>query len=233
MDLQLKRTKTLKPKQRIGRLTVIGVGTPSPGGYQRWLCRCECGKEFNVFATNVFRHPNPACRRCAHTKHGDCYGERALEYGIWAAMKDRCGNPRNPAYAYYGGRGITVCDRWMFYPHFLADMGRRPTPQHSLERNDNGGNYEPSNCRWATKVEQGNNTRTNRWIEYEGKRQTVAQWARERGLEHETLRTRLERGWSISRALETKSQYRPPRAGVAMDALDEEYHEYLIRTNAR
>lgn len=117
-------------------------------------------------------------------------------------MKSRCENPRNARYADYGGRGITVCDRWKdSFENFIADMGPPPTPSHSIEREDNSRGYEPGNCRWATDIEQGNNQRSNVLIEYNGKTQTIAQWARELGMNYQTLRQRIQKyGWSVERA---------------------------------
>jgi hypothetical protein len=128
-------------------------------------------------------------------------------YDTWRNMKSRCGNPRNARYADYGGRGITVCDRWKnSFENFIADMGLPPSPAHSIERGDNSRGYEPGNCRWATDVEQTNNQRSNVLIEYDGKTQTIAQWARELGINYQTLRQRIQRyGWSVERAFSSQA----------------------------
>jgi hypothetical protein len=115
-------------------------------------------------------------------------------------MISRCTNPKFPGYKNYGGRGITVCERWRQYEHFLADMGERPHGM-TIERKDNDGNYEPDNCRWATRLEQANNKRTNVFIEFDGKRMTRSQWERELGLGSTTLRNRLRNGKSIEEAM--------------------------------
>lgn len=97
------------------------------------------------------------------TVHGEsAKGKRTVEYRTWAGMKQRCTNPRVKGWARYGGRGITVCDRWLVYQNFLDDMGRSPGPGYSLDRIDNDGNYSPDNCRWATAVQQANNTSRNK-----------------------------------------------------------------------
>lgn len=125
-------------------------------------------------------------------------------YDIWDAMKQRCLNPNDNRWKDYGGRGITICQRWMDYRNFLADIGERPEGR-SLDRfPDNNGNYEPGNCRWATRVEQQNNMRSNVVLSHNGKSQTVAQWAAELGINKSTLSKRLSRGnWDVATALTT------------------------------
>lgn len=135
---------------------------------------------------------------------------RTREYLIWAAMKRRCTSPRATDYARYGGRGITVCESWMSFDGFFADMGFRPSDQHTLERIDNESGYEPGNCRWATKIEQANNKRTSRLVEYRGECMTVANAARAGGAEvrRETAICRIRNGWSVSEAVETPPLFR-------------------------
>lgn len=119
----------------------------------------------------------------------------------WRGMQERCGNPTNKQYADYGGRGITVCARWAGnFAAFLADMGPRPSG-HSLDRINNDGNYEPSNCRWATRLQQMNNTRKNTYIEHDGKRMTMAEWSRHMGWPRHVIMSRLLLGWSAAEAL--------------------------------
>jgi hypothetical protein len=118
-------------------------------------------------------------------------------------MKSRCDNPQHHAYKDYGMRGISYEPRWSDFQAFLDDMGTKPTGT-SLDRVDNNGNYSKKNCRWATRAEQMNNMRTNRLITHEGKTQTMAQWAREVGINYRTLKTRLNIAkWSITKALTT------------------------------
>ena len=121
-------------------------------------------------------------------------------YRSWAEMKRRCLNPRAPLFERYGGRSITVCARWMLFDGFLEDMGLRP-PGMTLERNDNDGNYEPGNVRWATAAEQARNTSRNVWVEANGERLCVADWAARLGVAPPTVRKRLRNGWDPVRAV--------------------------------
>ncbi len=125
------------------------------------------------------------------TRHGGARRrDRSAEYGIWRGMIRRCRDPRNNAWAHYGGRGITVCDEWAeSFGAFMRDVGPRPTPNHSLERVNNDGSYCKSNCRWATKIEQANNKRTSTRITIRCRTQTVAQWKREMGIPRSTTLT--------------------------------------------
>jgi len=115
-------------------------------------------------------------------------------------MKSRCNNPKIPGYKWYGQRGIKVCDRWLSFENFFADMGERPDGC-SIDRIDSDMDYCPQNCRWATPEIQSNNTRRCKFIEANGKRLTVAQWARETGLSENCIHGRLRRGWSPARAV--------------------------------
>lgn len=132
------------------------------------------------------------------------------EYMIWASMKRRCTKPNAPDFARYGGRGITVCESWLKFDGFFADMGVKPTERHTLERIDNDLGYEPGNCRWATTTEQANNKRTNRLVEYRGERMTIANAARAggAGIRRETAVCRIRNGWPVHEAVETPPLFR-------------------------
>ena len=125
------------------------------------------------------------------------------EYKAWKHAVYRCHNPDHFAFRWYGARGIVVCPRWRdSFDNFLADMGRRPSRRMELDRYpDNGGNYEPTNCRWATKSQNRLNTRRNRLIEFDGRRQTLQEWSRELNIPRETIYWRISAGWSVERAL--------------------------------
>lgn len=137
-----------------------------------------------------------------HQTHGQsAKGKRTRAYNTWHGMLQRCRNKNSYMYRHYGGRGISVCQRWLTFSNFFADMGQPPTTQHTLDRINNDGNYEPSNCRWATRKEQSNNTRYNVRLEFMGKIRTITEWANELGIKQNTINYRLRRGWTVERAL--------------------------------
>lgn len=136
--------------------------------------------------------------------HASNYG-RTPTYVSWKSMISRCFHLGNGAYKDYGAKGITVCHRWRSFLTFLADMGEKPTPRHTLDRIANNGNYEPGNCRWATLNEQARNKSNNAMLTYGGVTKPIADWADEVGLKAKTIKARLTRfGWSIEKALYTK-----------------------------
>ena len=132
---------------------------------------------------------------------------KTSEYNAWSHMKARCFNPNIKNYSYYGARGITVCDRWLDFENFLADMKLKPTPKHSIDRIDNDGDYCPENCRWATRVEQENNKRNNHLITIDDVTLTIAQWTKEMGFSKSVIQDRLKSGWSEFDAVITPVRY--------------------------
>lgn len=134
-------------------------------GKRAYLCRCSCGRE-----QVVRRFQSEGCRKCCvkNIRHGCAGKKRTPEYRVWQGIRHRCLNPKDPSYPNYGGRGITICNRWMSansFEVFLADVGPRPSDLHSLDRINNDGNYAPENVRWATRSEQVKNRRPLRAIE--------------------------------------------------------------------
>ena len=191
--------------QKFGILSVI-KRAENHNGDTYWLCRCDCGKEIQVRADHLRSNKIRSCGCAtgslitkAKTKHGMRHTHL---YGVWNTMIQRCENPQSEeAYLYYA-RGVSVCRDWHDFTVFrdwaLANGYEKGL---TIDRIDNDGNYEPSNCRWATKIEQANNKRTNRRIEYNGEIKTLAQWAREYDIDYRKLWLRLERGWDFEKAL--------------------------------
>lgn len=135
----------------------------------------------------------------------------------WRGMIDRCSKPSRDDYQLYGGRGIKVCSRWKeSLLNFLADMGH-PPKEHSIDRIDNDGNYEPSNCKWSTRAEQARNRRSSKNLSFNGKTQTQAEWAEDLGISQGTLHARLKAGWSLDRALTTGLVRHGQAAGINRD----------------
>lgn len=143
---------------------------------------------------------SPKMMKHGHGKDGDV----SPEYRAWANMLNRCRSLTAQNSHRYGGRGITVCDRWLDFRNFLSDMGLRPSERHSLDRIDNNKGYSPDNCRWADLYTQANNTRRNVFLTFRGETLTISQWARRIGLHRKTLMYRVRAGWTVERALNQK-----------------------------
>lgn len=200
-----------------GKLTVIGDAEPrfNKNGWKqgRSIVRCECGEERAVDNNNLKSGRTRSCGCGIGEHHGK---RKSPEYTTWSEIKKRCTNENHKKYSSYGGRGITMCDRWKdSFSAFLEDMGQRPTRQHSIDRINNNGNYEKENCRWATPVEQGCNKRNNRMFMFYGKSMPLSQWCRIAQIMPDTVTERLKRGWS-----EKKAFWTPTRARVRQRTVD-------------
>jgi hypothetical protein len=177
----------------------------STPGKPRWICRCACGTERSVCQWHLTHASNSCgCYNREQSSKAHKLDERTVdlpEYKIWSGIVQRCTNPKRENYPKYGGRGIKLCERWRVFANFYADMGARPSPDHSIDRTDTDGDYAPENCRWATSKEQANNGRHNRWIELNGERKTMKQWSEHLGINYYTLADRIRRGWPPEKAL--------------------------------
>jgi hypothetical protein len=200
---------------RFGRLLVESLAGRDSGGKSTWNVVCDCGTRKVIRASDMRSGRTKSCG-CLQTEHTLAINARKRTHGMtrtsayrtWTSMIGRCHSRTNQNFKGYGARGITVCARWReSFENFFADMGA-PPPGMSLDRRDNDGNYEPGNCRWATVEEQSNNKRTSRFLEIDGRRMTIAQWAREVGISKDTLSGRLQRGWPPEQAFRTPAAAR-------------------------
>lgn len=216
--------------RRFGRLTVIGYAESYKRKYAKWRCQCKCGKEVVTRAATLKSGMTKSCgclvrevSSQVNRTHGLTF--KIPEYRCWIGMKTRCYNRRERSWKNYGGRGIGVCASWRkSFVAFLADMGRKPTAKHSLDRINVDAGYDcgkcqdckkrkaPANCKWATTAEQNRNQRSNWRISFGARTLTLAEWAEETGLRASLIGARLHRGWTAERALNTPKQTAKPRA---------------------
>jgi hypothetical protein len=197
--------------KKYSRLTVLELAykkrrpsRPNKGWEYYWLCLCDCGVK-KVIHGGLIGSQTFSCgclrKEMSHTNTRTHGMWKTPTHTSWRAMRERCFLVNHADYPNYGGRGIKVCERWeTSFENFLADMGLRPNKM-SIERIDVDGDYAPENCRWATNKDQMNNRRNNVFLEFDGSRLTIAQWAEKIGLKYSTLKERLARGWSVERAL--------------------------------
>lgn len=193
--------------KKFGKLTVIKYcGTVNHKA--TFECLCECGNTKVIQGVLLSNGHTRSCGCLAEnntdqTKHGM---SKTHIYGVWCTMKSRCYNKNSQHYSLYGGRGITVCEEWLndFMAFYEWSMSNGYSDDLTIDRIDTNGNYEPSNCRWVTVKEQQNNRRNNKMLTYNGKTQTLAQWADEKHIKIGTLHSRLTKyKWSVERALNT------------------------------
>jgi hypothetical protein len=198
-----------KPSDWIGRtfdyITVLGPApfTGKPGFVH---CECQCGKQWLVLGAKLKNGNTTSCG-CKRTERVVAMNSshrmsRSPEYKSWAEMRQRCLNPKNPRFHHYGGRGISVCPRWLeSFGNFFADMGLKPSSAHTLDRIDVNGNYDPSNCRWATWKQQQNNRRDTVLVEHRGEIRSVTEWSEATGIAKTSLSRYVSNGLSIAESI--------------------------------
>lgn len=201
--------------QRFGKLTVVSFD-PSRSGKGKgayWNIRCDCGTEKVSSASVVKRSYSCGCYMPRSLRHGEgTRGFVTTEYKAWCSMVQRCCTPSHKSYPDYGGRGITVSERWLeSYENFLADMGRKPSSKHSIERTNNHLGYGPGNCIWATQTAQIRNRRSTVKIRFNGKDRPLYEVAETVGVDPERLRSRIKAGWSVEEALSRPKMERGER----------------------
>ena len=194
---------------KFGRLVVLRCAGKSKNNSLLYECRCDCGNIVIKRGSHLRRQEVKSCgclrkdesyRKTLKLKlqrHGH---SRSPTYASWSAMKYRCLNSNHIAYAQYGGRGIKVCQRWLLFDNFLADMGMRPQGK-TLDRINVDGDYCAENCRWAYPKQQSRNRKNNRLLTFNSQRRTLTEWSEITGIKKTTIRERLNRGWIVERAL--------------------------------
>lgn len=186
-----------------------------------WHCVCDCGKHVHVPTSYLTTGDTRSCgclfmdtcRQPNTLRHGDASpnGKHIRVYESWHQMKKRCNNPNDHNYSRYGGRGITVCDEWERYENFRDwALENGYSDELTLDRIDVNGNYEPSNCRWADAITQGNNRRDNRRVEYCGETHTLKEWSRITGISDGVIAKRIDYGWSVEDSLTKPTRSRKP-----------------------
>ena len=205
-----------------GRLIVIERVKSTRKGSSRWLCRCDCGTVKEIDKGSFIYGGTISCgcysreRASAMNRTHGRSGSKNPIYHTWTSMRERCLSPTAKSYARYGGRGIEIDKRWDSFENFLADMGERPEGG-SIERIDNDGPYSPSNCRWATVVEQNNNRSDTHHVNYNGESLTLRELSVRTGVPHATIYKRMyEMGWSLDAAVGP-----PQRVRVSIEKIEE------------
>lgn len=195
------------------RLTVVsfaGYVQKTARPFPTWNCRCSCGNSTVVDTQSLLKNHTRSCGclQVEHTVHmghkNTTHGNRFTpEYNVWYKMNRRCNDPRMKEYKTYGGRGITVCERWKDFAAFLEDMGSRPTPKHSIDRIDNNLGYCKDNCRWTTQLQQARNKQNTIFLTYRGETRCITEWAEVLNISKYVLCCRYHSGWDHERLLST------------------------------
>lgn len=174
--------------KKFGKLTIVSFNSGSRQNKATWTCMCDCGNTINAITGNLKNGNTKSCGcikidRIANLRKTHGFSNKIPEYRIWCDMKNRCLNKNNSSFYNYGGRGISVCKSWrLSFYNFYNNMGKRPSLNHSIDRINVNGNYEQSNCRWATSSEQSINKRNNKLYSYNGITLTVSQWVKKIGI---------------------------------------------------
>ena len=198
--------------EKYNRLTPIERLHKNKYGVYYWRFLCDCGNE-TITRMNGVKSGNTKSCGCLNVeklkdgersfKHGDI---KTLTYRSWANLRNRCDNPENNRFHLYGGLGITYCDRWNDFINFKNDMGERPSKNHSIERINTLGNYEPENCKWATYKEQANNRKDNIKLKFKEKELTISEWSEITKIKAATLFQRFHNGWDVEKILNTPTR---------------------------
>lgn len=188
---------------KIGRFTVGRVLGRDARGEYIWVCVCECGREANVRGGNLRNGHTTQCVPCSNSIKNTTHGQsRTSEYKIWVKLRRRCQNPEEPSYPWYGGRGILVSPEWdSSFDAFISSMGPRPSPEHTVERKNNALGYSSENCKWATRIEQARNKRSNRILTVDGVSKCAAEWGSQVGVSGSAIIQRVNSGWDHKRAI--------------------------------
>ncbi len=210
-------TKVINEGDTYGRLTVLAVGKV-PGTRRYFvICECSCGSAPSKYRVDKVRSEHTTS--CGCLQGGVTHGlSRHPLCSVWRHMIDRCYDPTNDRFQYYGARGIKVCDRWHKLESFVSDMGTGYRKGLQIERINNEGHYTPENCTWATRIEQARNRRSNIKLSHQGKTMTLAEWSEETGLPYSTLWDRVQYGWIAERILTTPAMDAKTRCAKARAA---------------
>ena len=194
--------------KRFGRLVVLSEAERNKCGSRRWLCQCDCGEQKAITGNNLSTNQTTSCgcfQREGAAARKLTHGMRHTKiYKVWHSMLERCHDTKNQAWIRYGGRGIKVCESWKSFENFIADMGNTPFAGAQIDRENNNGDYEPSNCRWATGTQNARNKSNNHLLEYEGQTKCLSEWAESLGMTYSKLKSRINKhNWSVERAFST------------------------------
>lgn len=200
--------------KKFGRWTVLARDGSNKHKQPTWACICECGTRKTITGGQLTNGASRSCgcfnkdvHRAVCIERNKTHGlARTPEHNTWVNMRQRCLNPKVKGYAKYGAKGITVDPRWDSFENFIADMGKKPTPLHSLDRINPLKGYGPDNCRWATMKQQQNNRTNNLAITYNGETLTMPDWSKRFGIPIETMRQRLKRGLPLDRVFSKGNQ---------------------------